>query len=101
MIEVIQHFKIQLYYIYKQVFLGHRVGEFSFRGLFCSCTHMHTRAVKLAEKLNLNFFTKILSIFELHSNLKGINSVSKKKEAFGFSPEAPRAKYYQMHVSSK
>ncbi len=36
-----------------------------------------TRAVKLTEKL-FKFFTKILSKFELYSNLKGINSVREK-----------------------
>ncbi len=36
-----------------------------------------TRAVKLTEK-QLKFFTKILSKFELYSNLKGINSVREK-----------------------
>ncbi len=52
---------------------------------------MLVRAVKLVEKLNSNFFTKILSKFELYSNLKGINSIREKK-TFVFSPEATRGR---------
>ncbi len=48
---------------------------------------MHIRAVKLAEKVNSNFILK----YYKNWNLKGINSVRKKK-AFGFSPEAPRGR---------
>ncbi len=40
--------------------------------------HVHSRAVKLAEKQKFTFYTKILSKFKLYSNLKGINSVRKK-----------------------
>ncbi len=36
--------QIQLYYIYKQVFLGHWVEQFSFRRLVCSYTHTFTHA---------------------------------------------------------
>ncbi len=38
------YFKIQLYYIYKQVFLGHWVTQLSFRMLFCSYMHIFTHA---------------------------------------------------------
>ncbi len=33
--------------------------------------------------------------FELYSNLKGINPVRKKKEAFGFSPKETRGRIEQ------
>ncbi len=42
-----------------------------------------SRAVKLAEKLNSKFYNKILSKFELYSNLKSINSVRRKKVGVG------------------
>ncbi len=49
------------------------------------------RAVKLAEKLHLNFLPKYYTCSNYISNLKGINSVRKKK-ALGFSPEATRGR---------
>ncbi len=49
--------------------------------------HVHSRAVKLAEKLKFTFYTKILSKFELYSNLKGINSVRKKKLLASLRPQ--------------
>ncbi len=59
---------------------------------------MCIRAVKLAEKLNSNFLLK----YYTNSNLKGINSVREKKLLASLRPqEAHRAKYYQMHDSSK
>ncbi len=42
----------------------------------------YSRAVKLAEKLHFKCFTKKCSKFKLYSNLKGINSVKKKKKSF-------------------
>ncbi len=60
----------------------------------CVCVYIYIyyiKAVKLVEKQKKIFFTKILTKFELYSNLKGINSVKRKK----------KAKYYQMHISSK
>ncbi len=64
---------------------------------FVGCiSMMRIRAVKLAEKLNSIFFTKILSKSELYSNLKGINSVREKKSIWLLSwgdKRAHRAKY--------
>ncbi len=55
MIKIIQHFKIQLYYIYKQVFLGHWVAQCSFRRLLLfihahiyTCIHLHARTIIIA-----------------------------------------------------
>ncbi len=49
--------------------------------------HVHSRAVKLTEKLKFTFYTKIISKFELHSNLKGINLVRKKKLLASLRPQ--------------
>ncbi len=40
---------------------------------------LRSRAVKLAEKLNSNFVKKKNTLFELYSNLQGLNSVRGKK----------------------
>ncbi len=45
----------------------------------------------MGRKTKFEFYTKILSKFELYSNLKGIHLVRKKK-VFGFSPEATRGR---------
>ncbi len=47
MIEIIQHFKIQLYYIYKQVFLGHWVGTVFIQETFFVHTRTHSTPIHL------------------------------------------------------
>ncbi len=65
-------------------------------GLDSRCTFIQTvyLGCQIGWKTKFDFFfTKILSKFELYSNIKVINSVRKK--AFGFSPEATRERIKQ------
>ncbi len=60
------------------------------------CCYRHTRAVKMAEKLNSNFVLKYDHKFELYSNLKGIIS----SYLLG-SQEGASSKILLKHGSSK
>ncbi len=67
-------------------------------------TSQCSQGCQIGWKTKFNFFTKILSTFEFDSNLKGIHSVRGKKSFWLLSwghKRTHRAKYNQMHVSSK